>query len=593
MVQRQRFAAFFIETYFVSAFFCLNWAEIISCLKNLVLYCLILTFASCAAPAETPKKSDTTSHEYQRAFELLNERKADSAFVAFSRAKEFFADREDGLWVGSCLVQMAIILTNQADYFGGQETSLEALSYLDTDNPDHSAYLSANFNNLGIATYSLDDYERALDFYDSAIAYSSDSLNTLTYINNKARVYHNMREYDKAISLYGQIEEQTKARPRDYARLLTNLTLSRLRQNPQYNAVPEFLAALQIREEHDDLSGQNSSYMHLSDYYEHRRTDSALFYARKFYKTSLAVKNADDQIKALQRLIRLNPDDSAKRYFETYKSLADSVQFARASAKNQFTLIRYEVEKNKADNLRLQKENVEKAYQVTKQRAWTATAIGLALLIVGGGTFWYRKREQRLALEAQNRIKAHQLKTSKKIHDVVANGLYRVMAEIENKKDIDREDVLDRLEDMYEQSRDISYEHEKIIPAEQSVHEAVSDLLKSFATESTKIIIVGNDPQVWVGISPLIRNEAKHILQELMVNMRKHSAATNVVIRFEWNEKQFHIFYSDNGIGLPETFDRGNGLTNAGTRIESLNGDITFVGEPGKGLKVTITIPVP
>src|SRR5690606_32400160 len=160
-------------------------------------------------------------------------------------------------------------------------------------------------------------------------------------------------------------------------------------------------------------------------------------------------------------------------------------------------------------------------------------AFTLAVLIVGGGVFWHKRRTQRLALEAQHRIDAHQLKTSKKIHDVVANGIYRVMAEIENQEEINREGILDRLENMYEKSRDISYETDEPAEALSDYHEQIAQLLKSFATASTKIIIVGNAFDLWEDVGTTVKAEIEYILQELMVNMRKHSGATDVVVRFE------------------------------------------------------------
>lgn len=561
-------------------------------MKNLGLYILLFILASCAVSDEINDPKDIDHTDYDQAFEFLKQSKVDSAFLSFNKAKELFSDLGDSLRAGSCLVQMAIIQTDQADYFGGQETSLEALSYLNADNPDHAVYLSANFNNLGIATYSLKDFHRALAFYDAAISHAVDSQSTLVYLNNKARVYHSMGEFDKAIEIYSRVIAGSEGTPRSYARLLTNMTLSRWRQDPQYHAAPEFITALRIREKAGDLAGRNSSYMHLCDYYENRSADSALLYARKFYATSLAIRNSDDQIRALYRLIRLSPHDSAKHYFETYKALSDSVQIARSTAKNQFALIRYEVEKNKADNLRLQKENAETAYQAARQRIWTGSAFTLAVLIVGGGVFWHKRRTQRLALEAQHRIDAHQLKTSKKIHDVVANGIYRVMAEIENQDTIDREGILDRLENMYETSRDISYETNGTAEAPQDYQERIAQLLKSFATASTKIIIVGNAFDLWEGVGMAVKAEVECILQELMVNMRKHSEATNVVVRFEKAAGQLRVLYNDNGVGLPNTFVKGNGLISTGSRIASLNGQINFVSEGEKGLKITVTLPI-
>src|SRR5690606_34838214 len=114
------------------------------------------------------------------------------------------------------------------------------------------------------------------------------------------------------------------------------------------------------------------------------------------------IHSADDQIRALYRLVRLGSPDSVQRYFETYTRLSDSVESARAAARNQFALIRYEVEKNKAENLALQQENAKRTLQVNRQRTLSAAVSLLAITFAVGGFYWHRKRKQRLELEAEN-----------------------------------------------------------------------------------------------------------------------------------------------------------------------------------------------
>lgn len=562
-------------------------------MKNLALhYFVFLVFSSCAPSDGRSDKQAVENAHYQAALAFLEQGQTDSAFRAFGLAKEIFVDNRDSVRAGYCLLQMAVMQSNEGDYYGGQETALEALSFFDATDPSHAQYLSAVYNNLGIATSSLRAYDQAIAFYDQAIQHSSDSLSTQTYLNNKARAFHSKGEYDKAISIYESIREDTDPQSVGYARLLTNLALARWRLDSHYHAAPHFLSALHMREKKRDLAGQGSSYMHLSDYYADRYPDSALHYAHKFYATAVAARHPDDRARALYRLVRLSPPDSAKHYFETYKQLTDSVHLARSSAKNQFALIRYEVEKNKAANLQLAHENAQRTYQVTRQRVWTGAVTLLAVVLLLGGRYGYKKRQQRLELESENRIRTHRLNTSKKIHDVVANGIYRVMAEIENRDEIDREGILDRLESMYEQSRNISYENDERTRAHQDDHERIAELLKSFATATTKIIIAGNAPELWSGFSTAAKTDIECVLQELMVNMRKHSQATDVVVRFEKTpDGQLHMLYSDNGVGLPDTFIEGNGLFNTGSRIERLHGQINFVSERGKGLKIEVKLP--
>jgi signal transduction histidine kinase len=76
-----------------------------------------------------------------------------------------------------------------------------------------------------------------------------------------------------------------------------------------------------------------------------------------------------------------------------------------------------------------------------------------------------------------------------------------------------------------------------------------------------------------------------------MINMKKHSYANNVVIRFEQPGNQISIQYTDDGVGFPRGQSFGNGLTNTGTRIQNINGKITF--DPNTtGTKIQISFPI-
>lgn len=556
----------------------------------LYLFCLILL--GCDNKPKMNKVSQEGYALYENALAYLERDVIDSAFLVFEEAKNIFLEHGDSLNVANCLINMSISQRDEGDYFGAQETGLEALDFLNIKKPKHYIYLSTNYNNLANVTNSLGDKDRAISFYNYAIKFAGDSALVRTYLNNLARLYQDKKEYSHAISIYASIIKEEKKGTTDFARILSNYATARSKYQVGYNPVVDFTTALNIRKQKNDLWGQNSSYAHFADYYEKVKPDSSLYYARKQYVMAKKINSAEDQVNALKRLIRLNPADSTKIYFATYQQLTDSIQQTRAAAKNQFALIRYEVEKNKAENLRLEKENTEKQNRLIRQRAITGASIFLLLLAVGGGTLWYKRRKQRLELEAENKVKETQLHLSKKIHDVVANGIYRVMTEIEYKEDIDREGMLDKLEHMYNQSRDISHDVEQKTITEIPYNEQIAELLKSFAADHRRVFIAGNETELWTNVSKRVKDEIKHVLQELMVNMKKHSQADQVVVRFETSGQQLKIVYKDNGIGMPQEKTQGKGLSNTVSRIESLGGEIIFVSELGKGLSVTTNIPL-
>ncbi|MCS4228885.1 ATP-binding protein [Sphingobacterium sp. BIGb0165] len=560
-------------------------------MKPLYILLFVITFVSCSKK-ETKQSLSSENPYYDQAYAFLDKGKNDSAFFYFSKAKDLFIEVNDSINIANCFIVMAIIEKDQGDNFGAQESSLKAMDYLDEKNPKHHLYIGSNYNSLATATYNLKEYQKAIDFYKKALKFSTDTATAVAIKNNLALSYQYLKRYKEAFDIYINLFQQTKNNPSEHARVISNFAKAKWQHDSSYVAVPDYLKSLQIRKQSGDLLGQNASLAHLADYYIKEKPDSALFYALQQYEITKKLHNANDQIRALYRLILLSPPNKSKQYFQRYKYLNDSVQDARAAAKNQFALIRYEVEKNKADNLRLEKENAEKQSRLIRQRVITGASIFLLLLAVGGGTLWYKRRKQRLELEAENKVKETQLHLSKKIHDVVANGIYRVMSEIEHSEDVDRDGVLDKLENMYHQSRDISHNVEQQTITEIPYNEQLASLLKSFAADHRRVLIAGNDAEQWTDVSKRIKEEVKHVLQELMVNMKKHSQAEQVVVRFEKLDQQLTIYYKDNGVGMPAEKSQGKGLANTVSRIESLGGKIIFVSEPGKGLSITTNIPL-
>lgn len=412
--------------------------------------------------------------------------------------------------------------------------------------------------------------------------------NRIITLNGKALAYQKLGNYQQADSLYNTLIDAIKNNKKEYARILSNQAKTRWLQDPRFRAAPDLLHALSIRKSIKDKRGLNASYAHLSDYYANSQPDSALFYAEKMYATARQIDSPDDELEALTKLLNLSPAKELKKYFKRYEHLSDSLQTTRNAAKNQFALIRYEAEKNKTDNLQLQKDNAQKKEQLLRQRVilWSM----IALFVTGGiiGRMWYRKRKQRIESASRLAIQEHQLKTSQQVHDVVANGLYLIMTEIEHGDAVEKDSLLDKLEVLYERSRNLSYEPPEAVHNDFS--EVVSKLLTAFSSAATKVFITGNSNALWNRITIEAQTETEQVLQELMVNMKKHSGAQNVVLKFAPHENMIQIHYTDDGAGLPADFQYGNGLTNTENRIKRIGGNFIFE-ETSKGLKIRISIP--
>jgi len=115
-------------------------------------------------------------------------------------------------------------------------------------------------------------------------------------------------------------------------------------------------------------------------------------------------------------------------------------------------------------------------------------------------------------------------------------------------------------------------------------------MLLAYDTKERNIIINNLEDINWEIIDDPKKIAISRILQELMVNMKKHSKASLVLIKFENDHKSILIHYTDNGVGCEKTKMVKNGLQNTESRIQAVKGTIDFDTEPNKGFKVKIAM---
>lgn len=545
---------------------------------SLLLFSLIFLF-SCTKPKTEIQKQKKENPLYNKAYEYREAKQTDSAFKYFNLAKDSFIEQKDSFGAGKCLVNMGILSENKGDYFGAQEIALNALSYLDKKKQEQHIFLSSNYNSLAIATYKLKDYENALKFYDLAIEFSKDAKDINLYLNNRAKTYQELKNYKEALKIYDHIFNKTTKNSLEYARALTNISFTKWLQNPNYNPRPELLKALNIREKENDLWSLNSSYANLAYYYSNINVDSALIYANKMYEVAKRLNSTNDRLQALYRLIELSPSQKTKQYFRIYENLNDSIQTASSIAKNQFALIRYETEKTKADLLKAKADNIEKE----KNMLIAKISVGILIILLIGGYFWLKQKRK---LEVKNT----ELRYVKKVHDRVANRIYQVIDEIDNRPEMQKDEVAEKLDIIYNISRDLSYE--RIEPKyTQDFAKELAAMFSSYQSARVSIEIIGNEDKLWSGIKDAVKSEVFIILQELMTNMSKHSEANHVQLNFLRDKEHITILYFDNGKGI-ENFLPGNGLRNTETRIKSISGIITFDTKPHEGLNIKFSFPI-
>lgn len=519
-----------------------------------------------------------TDYDWGRYYAYYNKR--DSAFLMFNR---YINDADDTLKKGKAYSYMGELQLDIGDLYGAQQSLMDAVKTLDPLNKKHREEIGCTFNLLGNVSLNLKQYDEAIQFYDSAMIFSKGTDYSLEIMNGKATVLQKKGSYKDAIAIYDSILALKPVNQLLVARATDNRARTRWLQDPAYPALPELLSALKIRR--DSSHDFNASYAHLSDYYVRSHPDSALWYAQKMYVSAAENQSAEDILEAIDKLVRLNSFPAIKeQWFEAYKKLSDSLQLSRDTTRYRFALIRYDFQKSKEDNLRLQQH-------ISRQRQLLYGWIALSVAVITGLWIWYNKRRKRIKQQSDNAIRNARLKTSQKVHDVVANGLYGIMNELEHIKMIEREPLLNKIEGLYEKSRNISYDD--IAPVNHIDYDnQMHHLLNSFSNEQTRVIIVGNQPSFWSRVSASQKHELQLVLTEIMINMKKHSHANNVSVVFKQEHDQGFITYKDDGAGFQSGSAFGNGLNNTVSRIKSINGAINFGKSEKGGVSITISFPL-
>jgi signal transduction histidine kinase len=115
----------------------------------------------------------------------------------------------------------------------------------------------------------------------------------------------------------------------------------------------------------------------------------------------------------------------------------------------------------------------------------------------------------------------------------------------------------------------------------------LKEMISDFNSNFVNILISGIDTVKWVDVADIKKITVYRILQELLINMKKHSESSLVILSFKSYENDIYVEYSDNGKGATiEKLNSKNGLQNVENRILAIKGTITLILNPVKDLNL-------
>jgi signal transduction histidine kinase len=153
-----------------------------------------------------------------------------------------------------------------------------------------------------------------------------------------------------------------------------------------------------------------------------------------------------------------------------------------------------------------------------------------------------------------------------------------------------REEVL-KLRELMQQMKSFEVDARKLIPF-------LTDTVERFQRETGITARFVSEPQ-HVDMSARVCREIARIVQEGLVNVRKHSGATHVLVRLGLRDGFYRISIEDDGRGFQfsgslsytQLEESGRGPLVIRERVRLIEGELTIESNPGKGARLEVSVP--
>ncbi|WP_026728147.1 ATP-binding protein [Flavobacterium denitrificans] len=558
---------------------------------------IILTLFSCKEKKTATPNTEAIQKEALRirniGVENFNKQNFSEAFHDFNKSKILYQTLKDSANIGYILIQIAGIQQVNGDYYGSKETVTEASTYF----KKKSVYTAFINTLLGIADKELSLYNDAIFYYKEAAKEYKDPIAKLDPLSNIGPIYIKQKKYDKAIVLLESILNKNllnnEAQASSKARIQDNLGYAYFKNGMEEKGFSLMHNALKKRNEINDTYGSIQSYLNLADYYSKKDVQKSDENALKAYDISTKLNSVDERLEALQILISNDHSSKKQNYVQKYFTLNDSIIKVRNNFKNKFAKIKYDATKEKDENEKLRLEKAENQLSLQKEKflrivfiiIFVFLVILIAILIR-----YYKNKNKVIGIKASYETET---RIAKKIHDELANDVFNVIAFTESQPlsvENTKENLLQKLDDIYSRVRGISKENNKIDTGANFTRN-IKELLSTYNTSERNVLFNNLENINWEILDDIKKITINRILQELLVNMKKHSKANLVAIKFASDQNSIFINYTDNGVGCEKDMITKNGLLNMESRIQAVKGSVDFETEPDKGFRAKIVIP--
>lgn len=203
-------------------------------------------------------------------------------------------------------------------------------------------------------------------------------------------------------------------------------------------------------------------------------------------------------------------------------------------------------------------------------------------------------------IETLKAINLEKERISADIHDDMGSNVASIhlISKIIQTNELASSENIEYLKQLQAQSQELSQKMKDIVWATKSENDNLENLIFYIQRyvikqlEPLGVISHIERPSFlpFIELNGEIRKDLLMVVKESINNIIKHSGAKSVQITFSLDDSKLLLIIKDDGNGLNDTIDNGNGINQMKKRIEKYNGLIDFRNE--NGLRISIEIDV-
>ncbi|QHI36435.1 Oxygen sensor histidine kinase NreB [Kordia antarctica] len=448
------------------------------------------------------------------------------------------------------------------------------------------------YMNLGIAYFKMNKIALSLE-YTKKSALLNDELglekkNVVLY-NMMAAVYYVENKLNEATSYYEKsLVIIKKYNLTEYlAEAYCNLGNIEFRKELYESAVDYYTDALELAAQSSNVNVQIEAYGNLAlSHTELKEFDKALSFKNQFVKLKESMFDTSKRAiitKANFQEEQMELNSLAKDKVITQQELDNSKIKNYALSIGFFLLIllliaiiRGSKQKRKADMAIIDKQKVSELLKNQEMKSINAMIEG------------QESERQRIARDLHDRLGS--ILSMVKVH---FKSVEENIEELKSSNIKQYEKANELLDNACDEVRKISHDMASGVLTKFGLVAALEDL-KETLEESNQIEV----EFIAHGLNNRLDNDVEitiyRIIQELISNILKYAKAKNITIQLVSRENQLNISVEDDGVGFDvnDKKNRGMGLKNVATRVESLDGELHIDSMINKGTSISIDIPI-